>query len=180
METNASLKPMLYRILSRFGPEDGDRWQEYLKWRGLRLDRFDSIDSILRPSLFNPETVLDWDNCVQADYRLDLITSLDYARSILSRYQNAVIVGVQPDVDSVRQADGLLGYDVIDAFSSVSLLTDWGVDEEKITTPYLASNGLVMKFERALAIRDELRQRFPEDDHANQCTVWGVYRVPEA
>jgi hypothetical protein len=171
---------MLYRILSRFGPEDGAKWQEYLQWRGLRLDRFDSIDSILRPSLFNPETVLDWDNCVQADYRLDLITSLDYATSILGRYKNVVIVGVQPDVDSVRKTVGLSGYDVIDAFSGISLLTNWGVDEEMIMTPHIASNGLVMEIERALAIRDELRQRFPEDDHANQCTVWGVYRVPEA
>ena len=53
---------MYYKIVERFGPECGDRWRGYLKWRRFNLSGFDSVDAILRPDLF--ETV--W-----AVYRLD-------------------------------------------------------------------------------------------------------------
>lgn len=52
---------MLYRIIETFGPHNGKRWSDYIHWRGLtRLTRCDSVDGILRPSLFVPETDQDW------------------------------------------------------------------------------------------------------------------------
>jgi len=52
---------MLYRIIAKFGPNDEQRWADYIRWRGLsHLTRFDSVDGILRPSLFVPKTDQDW------------------------------------------------------------------------------------------------------------------------
>jgi hypothetical protein len=47
---------MLYSIVESFSPLSGDAWDKYCNWRGLRFERFDSIDGLLRPSLFDPKT----------------------------------------------------------------------------------------------------------------------------
>ena len=55
---------MYYKIIERFGPQDGEKWQAYLEWRGLSLSSFDSVDANLRPDLFEPVSDEDWDNCL--------------------------------------------------------------------------------------------------------------------
>ena len=51
---------MLFTIVEDFGVADGESWSSYIEWRGIQFDRFDSLDGILRPSLFTPETEEDW------------------------------------------------------------------------------------------------------------------------
>jgi hypothetical protein len=58
---------MYYKIIERFGPEDGDKWKKYLHWRGLQLTSFDSVYGILRPDLFEPVSKEDWNHCVNED-----------------------------------------------------------------------------------------------------------------
>ncbi len=50
---------MYYKIVEKFGPEDGDNWKKYIDWRGLSLIKFDSVDGILRPDLFEPDSTDD-------------------------------------------------------------------------------------------------------------------------
>lgn len=168
---------MFYRIVSKFGPADGARWHGYLKWRRLsHLTRFDSVDGILRPSLFVPKSEDDWRYCVNADFKTDLITDLGYARSILSCFENAEIVGVDCDVESdYVPAANFLGYDIIDGDCYVSVLTNWGTDEENLMTSAVSENGLILDLKKAIEIRDKLRSLFSEDGHAADCTVWGIY-----
>jgi hypothetical protein len=169
---------MYYKIVERFGPEDGDRWQNYLEWRGLNLSSFDSMDGILRPDLFKPESDEDWRNCVNEQFKLNLITNLEYARGILDRYDNSVLVGVEIELqEGYNPEDGLLGFDIIDSYCDVSLVTNWGTDEESIINNYVMNNGLIGALGRALQIRDLLRKEFSEDSHAENCEVWAVYRV---
>ena len=61
---------MYYKIVEKFGPENGDRWERYLDCRGLDLIKFDSVDGVLRPDLFEPESNEDWKNCVNEDFKL--------------------------------------------------------------------------------------------------------------
>ena len=77
---------MYYKIIEKFSPSDGERWQSYLKWRGLDLTCFDSVDVLLRPSVFYPQSHEDWANRVNEDYKLSLITNSNYSRAILHRY----------------------------------------------------------------------------------------------
>lgn len=169
---------MEYKIIQSFGPESGERWKQYLNWRRLQLTSFDSVDSILRPDLFTPESAEEWQNCVNADNCLSLITSLEYARKLLGKYENGLIVGVERGIERDFKPDpGLLGYDIIDGYCSVSLLTNWGTDDENLFTSHLSANGLLSELELAISVRDKLRSCFSEDSHANGCTVWGVYDV---
>lgn len=171
---------MYYKIVRRFCPEEGDRWRGYLEWRGLNLTSFDSVDGILRPDLFEPESDEDWRNCVNANFKLGLITNLGYAKSILERYDNPALIAVEIELEEgYVPNDGLLGFDIIDGHCNVSLVTNWGTDEEGIVNDHVMPNGLIGDLARALQVRDSLRKRFPEDPHAENCQVWAIYR-PDA
>ena len=175
---------MYYKIIEKFSPLDEERWQSYLKSRGLDLTCFDSVDSILRPDLFDPRSHEDWANCVNENYKLNLITNSNYARKILPRYHNADLVGVEIELDEAYMPkDGLLGYDIIDVECSISVITNWGTDKENLINPHflinphLMANGLIGNLPQALHICDLLRQTFPNDPHVKECEVWAVYSV---
>ena len=169
---------MYYKIVERFGPEDREKWQNYLKWRGLTLVGFDSVDGILRPDLFQPESDEDWRNCVNENNKLSLITDLDYARRVANRFENPVLVGVEIELEEgYVPKEGLLGFDIIDSYCDVSLVTNWGTDEEGLINSFVLPNGLIGDLGRALQIRKLLRNDFSEDPHAENCEVWAVFRV---
>ncbi len=106
---------MYYKIVEKFGPEDGDNWKKYIDWRGLSLIKFDSVDGILRPDLFEPDSKDDWQNSVNEDYKLSLITNLEYAKSGQNRYDNSILVGVDIDInEGYAPGTGFVGFDIID------------------------------------------------------------------
>jgi hypothetical protein len=173
---------MYYKVVERFGPEDGDVWLEYLKFCGFsHLTRFDSVDGMLRPDLFAPESEEDWMNCVNADFKLSLITNLEYAKKaakkIMTREKKAELVGVDIELKKGYSPGPLLcGYDIIDRYCDNSLVTNCP-NKELINPADILENGLIADFERALELRDLLRETCPDDDHACECEVWAVYRV---
>lgn len=169
---------MYYKIVQNFGHENGDRWQDYLAWRGLNLTDFDSVDGILRPDLFEPNCDRDWKNCVNENFKVNLIENLDYAKEILHRYVNAVLVGVEIELErGYAPKERLLGFDILDSYCHVSLITNWGTDAEGLMKGWMMSNGLIGDLFKALEIRDLLRKKFPEDPHAQNCQVWAIYRI---
>ena len=169
---------MYYKVIERFGPQDEEKWESYIRWRGLDLTSFDSVDGILRPDLFMPESSEDWQNCVNEDNKLSFITNLDYARAILVRYAAPVIVGVAIEIEEgYVPSDGFLGLDIIDGYCEISLVKNWGTDEEDLISRHVMSNGLIGDLDNALEIRDRLRKKFPEDAHAESCEVRAVYKV---
>lgn len=169
---------MYYKIIEKFGPEDGDKWRGYLQWRGLDLEKFDSVDSGLRPDRFEPVSNEDWQNCVLEDFKINLITNLGYAKKIIDQYDNSVLIGVDIEIDEGYQPnENLLGFDIIDVSCGVSLVTNWGTDEEGLFVNDVMPNGLIGSLLRALQIRDTLRKGFSEDSHAENCEVWAIYGV---
>lgn len=169
---------MYYKIVEKFGPEKQDMWVSYNEWRGLHLTKFDSLDGILRPNLFEPELQIDWDNCVNEDYMINFITNLEYAKSILNRYRKAVIVGVEIGVDETYAIkSGFLGFDIIDGYGDISLLTNWGNAHDDLFDEYIMTNGLLRNLEQAIYFKNKLRNDFPNDSHAEDCDIWAIYEV---
>ena len=168
---------MHFKVIEQFGPDDKESWNSYISWRGLDLKTFDSIDAILRPSLFEPESAEDWDNCVYEDFRTNLISNFSYAKQIYQNFTNAALVGVVPDIDSDYESqENLLGYDILDGYSEVSLLTNWGADEDDVFSKLVRQNGLIHDLNKCIEIRDILRNQFGEDSHACGCSVWAIYK----
>ena len=168
---------LYYKIVQYFGP-NSENWSTYISWRKTNLNSFDSVDCMFRPDLFLPKSERDWANCVNEDFKLHLITNLDYAKEIIHRYPNGNIVGVQPDINSDHICkDGLSGYDIIDSYWYISLITNWEENGNNSFCRYLMDNGLIGNLNQALQIRDFLHKKFPEDPHAKRCAVWAIYRI---
>ena len=173
-----SEKTMYYKIVDKFGPESGDAWASYLSWRGLELSRFDSVDGILRGDLFTPESEVDWNNCLAEKDLPVLIKNLEYAKSIKAKHAGSELVGVEINIEKdYLEKRNLLGYEVIDSDWVVSMLTNWGTDEEGLFSQYIESNGLIASAQTALKVKDSLRRFFPEDAHACECSVWAVFAI---
>lgn len=169
---------MYYKIVEKFGPKSGESWKEYIEWRKFALNSFDSVDSGLRPDLFEPNTSKDWDNCVNEDYKLNLVTNLDFAKTVASEHSNSTIVGVEIELESSpTEIRGLLGFDIIDSYCATSLLTNWGIDDLGFINEKLGDNGLISSFADTKGLRDRLRSEFWEDSHADECSIWAIYHT---
>lgn len=165
---------MLFTIVESFSPNDGDRWQSYCQWRGLAFKRFDSIDGILRPSLFDDPTGEDWHHVVNEDFKLHLITDYDYAVQKHREMSQGDLVGLkfsEHDESNPR----FLGFDLIDGYCDVSLLTNWGNDVDSINHS-LSSNALVLSYQIIEAIQQELLRANGNDAHVEGCQIVSIYR----
>jgi hypothetical protein len=168
---------MLFTIVESFSPRDGERWASYCGWRGMAFERFDSIDGILRPSLFSPKEDADWDHVVKENFMIDFITDRSFAIEKRKKIGRGDIVGVTFE-NHMEHDSRFLGYDLIDGCCSVSLFTNWGNGHEVINHS-LATNGLVRSFSLANSIRDELIKTENSDGHVNGCRVIAIYEVDE-
>jgi hypothetical protein len=168
---------MLFTIVESFSPLDGDRWAAYRAWRGIAFERFDSIDRILRPSLFSPKDGTDWRYVVKEDFMTDFITDRNFAVEKRRNIGRGDIVGVTFE-NHDEHGSRFLGYDLIDGCRSVSLFTNWGNDHEMINHS-LGTNGLVSSFSLANAIQDELIKTSSGDGHVDGCRVIAIYGVDE-
>jgi hypothetical protein len=172
---------MIYRISATFGPQS-NTWNDYIEWAGLQdCQAYYSIDGIMRTRLFIPESPEDWQNCVNADFNIYLITNLEYAQKILSRYSEAEILGVienpklSPEI--IPPDHILMGYDILDEYNEISLLTNWGGKMEGIQNLNLNRYALFDDLEYAYELKEMLHRDFPQDDHAKGCEVWSVYKI---
>ena len=166
---------MLFTIIESFSPKDGDAWTKYCAWRGITFERFDSIDGILRPSLFNPQNDADWHHVVAEDFMNRFIKDIDFALATYQVIGQGDLVGVRFNAHDERD-DRFLGYDLIDGYCDVSLLTNWGMDKERVNRS-LAPNALVPTFDSVRAIQEELTKTTGTDSHVKGCRIVSVYGI---
>lgn len=165
---------MFYTIVESFSPTNGDKWTNYCAWRGIHFERFHSIDGHLRPNLFTQLADEDWAHIVNADYMLHFITDRDYAIKKQSEIGRGELVGVAFDQHDENAVD-FLGFDLIDADLSVSLLTNWGNDVDIINCS-ISANGLVRSSSAIKNIQCELLRSFGSDPHVEGCKIVSIYQ----
>lgn len=173
---------MKYIIVEKFGPGD-DKWKSYAKWVGLEnCQGYYSIDGIIRRTLFQPESMEDWENCINEDYKLHIITNINYAKKIITKFPNGEIIGIieNPKLSNERipMDHILMGYDIIDGYNDISLLTNWGgKDGGIIKNLKLNSSALLDNINYAYELKEMLRKDFFHDNHAEDCEVWAIYKL---
>ncbi len=169
---------MYFKVVEAFGPSHG-RWAEFANDHWIHsLETFDSIDGIVCPDVFEPKTEEDWEHCVNADFCLNLITDENYARKVLSQHPGSRLIGVVESQNCDHEAD-LLGYDIIDEYNVVSLITNWGPHDNPhpLSGFEVKSNGLIESFAVAKQAASYLQHQFRNDDHAKGAKVWSIFNV---
>jgi hypothetical protein len=164
---------MLYSIIEAFSPSNGDAWDKYCDWRGLRFERFDSIDGLLRPSLFDPKTPDYWRHVYQGDSAFQYLTDKQYAEQKHRDIGQGDLVGLRL-IDHDKQHRSFLGFDLLDGYFSVSLLTNWGNDVTFINQA-LGSNALVSNLQAISSIQTQLFDQHGEDNHVEDCHIVSLY-----
>ena len=172
---------MNYVIKENFGL-DSDDWQEYAQWAGLEhCKEYYSIDGTRRESIFIPKSGEDWENCINEDCKTDMLTNLDYAKKIIHKYPNAEIIGVveNPKTNKITVLPRhiLMGYDIIDAFGGISLITNWGGKDDEPKDYECNNFGLLNDIDFAYRFKEKLLKEYSEDPHVPNCEVWAVYKV---
>jgi hypothetical protein len=172
---------MKYKIIKKFGPGD-EQWDKYAQWAGLHACKeYYSIDSINRESLFTPDSEEDWENCINENFMLNIITNLNYDLKIAHKFPSGEIIGV---IENPKHSNEeipinhiLMGYDIIDEYTSISLVTNWGGKEEGIKILKLNTSALIDNLNYAYELKGILHRDFKDDDHAKRCEVWSVYKL---
>lgn len=168
---------MLYKVIDYFGPKHS-AWNDFAKDHWIQpLESFDSIDGILCEDLFTPETDEDWEHGVKEDFRISMITDVDYARRVSQSKANSRLVGLieNSDCDGTQ---GLLGYDLLDVDNHVSLITNWGPEDKDhpLNRFPVGSNGLFQSYDVALKAAEYLKQNHPASDHPLG-SIWAIFVV---
>lgn len=172
---------MFYKVVSQFKQEsDREAWRQYINFSGLtQINDFCSLDGMLNESLFMPQTVEDWHNCVNEDYKIEMITTLDYAKTVACKYPGARILGlvIDPRKAEMPANARLLGYDILDDGYSISLLTNCGGFPNLFDNSHINRYGLLDELAETYAIRNQLRRVHIDNPHAMACEVVAVFDV---
>lgn len=167
--------------LRKFGPADGDKWTDYVKWSGLsQLDELISLDSMLCPTLL-PDIEDDyWPHIVNEDFCLHFFTDLAFLRRQVADLAGGRILCVtrNPESPPVLPAElnsfSLIGYDLLDEGAGTSALSNCGGWPGILDNSELSPKGLIESHARALQLRELLAHRYPQESHA-QCDVWAIF-----
>jgi len=112
---------------------------------------------------------------------LDYFTDLDFLKNQVATLENFNLLCVfrNPTCHfekSPTDAFDFVGYDLVEAQTGISALTNCGGFPEAFSNSELSPRGLLEDFGRALEVKDRLSSRYPDDPHAN-CDLWAIYRA---
>ncbi len=172
-----------FTAVETFGPHGGEAWQKYLDFSGLRqLAEVVSLDGSLCPTVIGELIKEDWDHNVHRDRLTYFFKDLDY---LLSRVQSSgprqiLAVMLEPEAGSENTLTDerfeFVGFDLLDEEGGNSALVNCGGFPFAFDDEELSQHGLITDYERAKEVQSLLREKYPEERHA-ECHLWAVWRM---
>jgi hypothetical protein len=172
----------LYIVTQRFGPTDGERWNEYVAWARLpQLTELVTLDDMLCPHAIPSPAAEDWPHVVAEDFLLHFFTDLQHLLRRVGSLAGRNVLCVHREPGSQPQPPGALpwqfeGCDLLDRHAGPSALTNCGGFPLAFANDELTPHGLLPSLERARDVQRALRQHYPSEPHAD-CHVWAVFRA---
>lgn len=166
---------MLYTIVESFSTEDQKQWNSYIEWRGISFERFDSIDGIMRLALFDCPADDEWSFVVNENMMIHLIIDYNFALHKLKQIGNGELLGIRLEQHDV-ESNNFLGFDLIDGCFDISLLTNWGNDNDLINQS-LSKNALINNYQVIKKIQNHLIKHHSKDGHVEGCQIVSVYKT---
>ncbi len=171
--------------VERFGPADGETWSKYMVWSGLaQLRELVSLDRMLCPPVLGAPFGEYWP-CVEDEWMSDFFTDIDFVRRATAATPNKRLLGVYRNppnhIDSIPDDAALfkfLGYDLVEAGSGVSALSNCDGFPLAFDNAELSPIGLIDAHDRAVEINAALRREYPSEIHA-LCDLWAIFESVE-
>jgi hypothetical protein len=172
---------LTYAAHKRFGPSRGDDWVQYIEWSGLsHIRELVSTDTMLCPTVIDHLIDEDWKHNVHADNRVFRFTDPLYLKHRID-YDPLQhnILGIVEQPSRCESVDGnfeICGYDILDSYESISVLTNCGGFPDIFAPSEINDFGLLPDLEIANGIAARIRSTHPEDSHCEDCRVWMISR----
>lgn len=165
----------------RFTPADGDRWTDYVAWIGFdHIEELVTLDHMLCGEVINELVEADWEHNVHADSRTTWFRDVDHIRQRVPwRKGRDQIVAMSDHLGpylSPPPGFTWCGFDILDGFDSISVLTNCGRFPGIIDPREVNRWGLLPTLRQAESIAERIRKEFPEEPHCRACRVWQVAR----
>jgi hypothetical protein len=175
----------IFSAHQRFDPSCGDSWTDFIQYSGFNhILEVVSTDEMLCPSVLNELSDEDWQYNIHADYKVFYFHDLDYLKRRIeydANRHNVLSLIERPDSPTVAQVGfEFCGYDVLDEWNSVSVLTNCGGFPDIFSSSEINPRGLLDELSRALEIAEKLRAAEPDDEHCRDCRVWSLCRYSGA
>lgn len=168
--------------VERFGRANGAAWARYVEWSKLdQVEDLVSLDNMLCPSVLKDIRDNRWAHIVNEDFHLHFFTDLEFLRRELAaeNAEGARLLCVfrnpdkRPSLSAELSSFSFLGFDLIEAESGISALSNCGGWPE-LDNRELSKWGLLTDHARALDLQVILRRNHPEEPHAN-CDLWAIF-----
>jgi hypothetical protein len=156
-------------------------WEKYIAWSGLsQLDEVVSLDTSLCPTVLPEIKTEYWSRIVNEDFMLDFFIDADFLRAETAGIprKNMLCVFRNPSTHPAAEVPSgfeFVGYDLVEAPSGVSALTNCGGFPDVFSNNEISEKGLLRSHNRARQVQLELRRRYPNEPHAN-CQAWAIFR----
>lgn len=182
-----------YGAVERFSPNMGRKirddfgWDEYIKWSKLnQLTEVISLDGGLCPNFIVKPTREDWEHTVDAEAndRMCLLyfKDLDYLLKRVSENIGYMILALvrspTEECSKILNDERFVfkGYDLMDKDHCNSALVNCGGFPDIFSNGELSEVGLIPNLSRAKEIERLLREKYPEERHAD-CNIWALWRL---
>ncbi|HEX6288822.1 MAG TPA: hypothetical protein VFZ66_06500 [Herpetosiphonaceae bacterium] len=165
-----------------FDPSGGEAWTSYLAWANLpHLREVISLDILLCPDVLPDLIAEDWEHNIHQDWYTYFFHDLNYLRARTGDQAAHILAVMREPAEDPRAAFtdaqfAFLGYDLVEAATGISALTNCGGFDQAFTPADLSDVGLLRDFDAARAVQARLRHAYPHEQHAD-CDLWAIWKL---
>lgn len=171
-----------FTATKKFDPQNAPGWPEYIEWSGLhQLRRVLTLDITLCPPAIEELIPEDWRYNVQEDFRILYFRDFEYLIRRLPpdrKMFNILAILLEPMTvaGGIFSDDRFLlrGYDLVERETGISALTNCKGFESAFKGNDLSTDGLIVDFQAARLAQSRLRERYPDEHHAD-CELWAIW-----
>jgi len=149
-------------------------WKEYCQWRNYSFTSFESLDSSLWNSNFNPVSDEDWRHAIiNGDILTDVVRDIEYALTLAKASGADTVLNF--DFLNDEKTENVIGYEILDGSFSYSLLTNFGNNISPVND-CLGRNGLIRHRFQAINVHTWFLENMPSDGHVKGSMIFAVYK----
>lgn len=174
-----------YAALKPFTPENEEAWSSYSDFAQLpQLREVVSLDILLCPNVLKELTDQDWEHNIHEDFCTSYFRDFEYLHSrVAGEVCNLLAIMNAPEEDPrATFADPrfvFVGYDLVEAMTGISALTNCGGFPRAFAPTDLSPFGLLSDWAYARVVQARLREEYPDEQHAD-CDIWAIWRLADA